>query len=195
MNSLFLDKNIILASKSPRRQELLKMASVPFKVLTVEDVDESYPQDMDCDDVALFLARKKMQAYSDIFEKGGNTIVITADTTVVCCDKILGKPAGYDDAYYMLKTLSGGDHDVITAVVIKSSSKESAFKVKTRVTFKELPDNIIRYYLDNFSPYDKAGAYGIQEWIGVIGVSSVSGSYYNVVGLPVSRIYDELLKF
>ena len=169
--------NILLASASYRRRELLTQLGVQYSL--VKDVSE-------------YLACQKSEAYKDL---QGNDLLITADTTVVVDGKILGKPKDYSDAFQMLKLLSGKTHCVITGVCLRSVEKMVRFSVKTEVTFSTLDDEEIRFYIENFKPYDKAGAYGIQEWIGKVAVESINGSFYNVVGLPVQRLYRELKKF
>ena len=185
-----MDCKIILASNSPRRKELLSGLNIPFTVFVKDGIDETYPESTPVDDVSLYLSKLKSSAYlHDIKE---DDLIITADTVVVVDNMILGKPKDHDDAFRMLRLISGRTHKVITGVSLTTSSKQRSFKVTTEVTFKELRDEEIDYYISTFSPYDKAGSYGIQEWIGYIGVTSINGSYYNVLGLPVQRIYDEL---
>ena len=161
---------------------------VPFEMRVIDGIDESFPADLPTDEIAEFVARKKAAAYT-IYE---GEIVITADTIVVLEDKVLGKPHDLDDAAAMLRQLSGKTHRVITGVCIKNSVKQKSFSVVSEVTFKSLSDDEISYYVNRYKPLDKAGAYGVQEWIGYIGVTSLSGSYYNVMGLPVQRIYEVL---
>lgn len=180
---------IILSSNSPRRKELLKGLGVPFDVLVIKDIDESYPNTLPAEDVAEYIATKKAEPYKAQLTEG-NT-VITADTVVVCDGDILGKPKDEDDAYRMLRKLSGKTHQVYTGVCIVGD-KEVSFSVRTDVTFKELSDEEIWYYIREYKPMDKAGAYGIQEWIGYIGITGLNGSYYNVMGFPVQRVYEEL---
>lgn len=179
---------IILASNSPRRKELLAGLGVPFKVLVIPGIDESYPEDLPAAEIAEYIAVKKAAPY-DISD--GNT-VITADTVVVCEGEIMGKPANEDDAHRMLRKLSGKTHQVYTGVCLKTDSRQKHFSVCTDVTFKELTDEEIWHYIREYKPFDKAGAYGIQEWIGYIGITGIQGSYYNVMGFPVQRIYQEL---
>lgn len=182
---------IILASNSPRRKELLAGLGVPFNVLVLKDIDESYPEDLPVEDIAEYIAVKKASAY-DVTT--GNT-VLTADTVVVCEGEVMGKPTDGDDARRMLRKLSGKTHQVYTGVCLSSVEKRTHFSVCTDVTFKELRDEEIDHYIREYKPFDKAGAYGIQEWIGYIGITGINGSYYNVMGLPVQRIYEELKKF
>ena len=184
---------IILASNSPRRKELLAGLGVKFDVRLIDDIDETYPGDIEAHDVAEYIARKKADAYKQSI--ASNELIITADTVVILDGEIFGKPSNADDAYNMLQKLSGRTHQVITGVCLLTKTEQRVFKVTTDVTFKELESEEIKYYIDNYKPFDKAGAYGIQEWIGYIGVTSLSGSYFNVVGFPVQRIYTELQKF
>ena len=180
--------NIILSSKSPRRRELLAGLGLEFEVKVIAGIDESYPADMSAADVPQYIACKKADAY----EVGGRDLVITADTLVMAEGEILGKPRDTADARRMLRLLSGRRHQVTTGVCMVSAERRSCFSVTTDVAFKELSDEEIDYYIEHYRPFDKAGAYGIQEWIGYIGVTSLHGSYFNVMGLPVQRIYNEL---
>ena len=185
--------NIVLASKSPRRQELMKGIGLEFSVIT-KDVDESYPSNMSVYDVAPFLSLKKAKAFNDE-ELPENYMVITADTVVIVDDMILGKPKDEADARGMLGRISGKKHSVITGVTIRTSDKVKTFSVVSKVSFETLDQEEIDYYVNNFRPYDKAGAYGIQEWIGYIGVNHVEGSYFNVMGLPTQKLYKMLKTF
>ena len=185
--------NIVLASKSPRRQELLKGIGIDFSIQTKE-VDESYPQRLPVIDVAPFLSLKKAKAFEDT-ELPDNYMVITADTVVIVENEILGKPKDRDDAVRMLEMLSGKVHKVVTGVTVHTKEKTKTFSVVSKVTFEKLDNQEVNYYIDNFKPYDKAGAYGVQEWIGYIGVSNVEGSYYNVMGLPTQKLYKVLKDF
>ena len=185
--------NIILASNSPRRKELLAGIGVKFDVRLIADIDETYPDNIKSHDVAEYIAKKKADAYKQSI--ASNELIITADTIVILGDEIFGKPLNADDAYAMLQKLSGKTHQVITGVCLLTKNEQRVFRVTTDVTFKELEMEEIKYYVDNYKPFDKAGAYGIQEWIGYIGVTSLNGSYFNVVGFPVQRIYTELQKF
>lgn len=185
--------NIILASNSPRRKELLAGLGVKFDVRLIADIDETYPDNIKSHDVAEYIAKKKADAYKQSI--ASNELIITADTVVILDGEIFGKPSNADDAYNMLQKLSGRTHQVITGVCLLTKTEQRVFRVTTDVTFKELEMEEIKYYVDNYKPFDKAGAYGIQEWIGYIGVTSLSGSYFNVVGFPVQRIYTELQKF
>lgn len=180
---------IILASNSPRRRELLAGLGVDFEVKVKDGVDESYPSSLQALDVAEYISRRKAEAY----EIGAGEVLITADTVVVVDNDILGKPHGEADARRMLHEISGRTHQVVTGVTIRSAEKRRSFSVTTDVTFKALADSEIDYYITRYRPFDKAGAYGIQEWIGYIGVTALSGSYYNVMGLPVQRVYQELV--
>lgn len=179
---------IILASNSPRRKELLNQLGLDFEVRVMKGIDESYPDNLPSKDVAEFIASKKSSACSIASDE----LLITADTIVVVGQDILGKPHDREDACRMLREISGKTHHVITGVCIRTAAKQSRFSVSTDVRFKNLSDGEIDFYVDHFKPYDKAGAYGIQEWIGLVGVESLSGSFYNVMGLPVQRIYEEL---
>lgn len=182
--------NIILGSGSPRRKELLSGLNLHFRVLVRDGIKETYPQDLPAKEVARYIAEEKASAYTDLLS--GDTMVITADTIVVCDDTILGKPHDINDAVRMLKMLSGKTHQVITGVCISTKEKKKVFSVNTNVTFKRLQDTEIDYYVSKYKPFDKAGAYGIQEWIGHVGVEHLDGSYFNVMGLPVQRIYQTL---
>lgn len=183
---------IILASRSPRRQELLKGMGLIYET-EVLDWNEDYPPGLKGAGIALYLARRKADHFR--MKLRINEIVITADTIVWCDDELLDKPADRDDARRILRKISGNTHEVITGVCLLSAGKESCFSSSTKVTFASLSDEEIDYYIDNFKPYDKAGAYGIQEWIGIAACSRIEGSYFNVMGLPSERLYHELLKF
>lgn len=179
---------IILASNSPRRKELLGGLGVDFEVKVLKGVDESYPGTLPACEVAEYIAREKSGAYS----AGEDELLITADTVVIVGDDILGKPKDAADARRMLHEISGRTHQVVTGVCLATAAERRSFSVSTDVTFKTLSDAEIDYYVERFRPFDKAGAYGIQEWIGYIGVTALSGSYYNVMGFPVQRVYEEL---
>lgn len=181
---------LILASNSPRRKELLAGLGLPFEVRVLQDIDESFPDDLPVSEVALYIAGKKADAYRTIVND--DELIITADTVVIVGDEILGKPVDEADAERMLRQLSGRIHQVTTGVCLLTASQERRFAVTTDVTFKELSDEEIRYYVTTYKPFDKAGAYGIQEWIGYVGVTCLHGSYYNVMGLPVQRIYETI---
>ncbi|MBQ8949487.1 MAG: septum formation protein Maf [Prevotella sp.] len=180
----------MLASNSPRRKELLAGLGIPFEVRTLQDIDESYPADLPVDQVALYISGKKADAYRATLAP--DELVITADTVVIVGKEILGKPVDEADATRMLRLISGRTHQVTTGVCMLTTSAERRFAVTTDVTFKPLSDDEIHYYITHYKPFDKAGAYGIQEWIGYVGVTSLKGSYYNVMGLPVQRIYETI---
>ncbi len=188
-----MDYHIILASNSPRRRELLSGLDVKYEVKVLPDIEESYPADLPVAEVPLYIAREKAEAYRGLIQP--EELVITADTVVVLGDEVLGKPADLAEAGCMLRKLSGRTHQVITGVCLTTCQKQRAFTVTTDVTFKPLTDDEIDYYVQRYRPLDKAGAYGIQEWIGYIGVTGLRGSYFNVMGLPVQRIYNELKMF
>lgn len=185
--------NIILASNSPRRRELLSGLDLDYEVKVLPDIEESYPEGLSMEEIPKYIAAEKAAAYKDIM--ADNDLIITADTVVVLGEEVLGKPTDLGDARRMLRELSGKTHQVITGVCLMTKAKDRGFSVVTDVTFKELSDEEIDYYVEKYSPLDKAGAYGIQEWIGYIGVIGLNGSYFNVMGLPVQRIYNELLHF
>jgi septum formation protein len=183
---------IILASRSPRRQQLLYELGLKFEVVT-RSWTEKYPRHLKGAEIALYVAGGKAKAFQS--EVKDNEIVITADTIVWCNNKVLDKPAGKADARKILREISGNTHEVITGVCLLSAVKQTSFFSSTKVTFTELSDEEIEYYITNFNPYDKAGAYGIQEWIGIAACSRIEGSYFNVMGLPVEQVYRELLRF
>ena len=187
------DKQIILASGSPRRRELLSAMDIPFTVDTGNSFDESWSSDTPHVKVPELMSEGKSFGFHR--ELADNEILVTSDTMVLCGTEILGKPKDRDDAIRMLKLLSGRGHQVITAVTLRDREKKKTFSVTSNVFFKELSDSEITYYLDTYKPYDKAGAYGIQEWIGYIGISRLEGSFYNVMGFPASRFYEELTAF
>ena len=187
------DKQIILASGSPRRRELLSAMDIPFTVDTGNTFDESWSSDTPHEKVPELMSEGKSFGFHR--ELADNEILVTSDTMVLCGTEILGKPKDRDDAIRMLKLLSGRGHQVITAVTLRDREKKKTFSVTSNVFFKELSDSEITYYLDTYRPYDKAGAYGIQEWIGYIGISRLEGSFYNVMGFPASRFYEELKAF
>lgn len=184
---------IVLASNSPRRRELLSGLGVDFEVRVLPDIDESYPAELPALETAEYIAGKKAEAYRAVM--GADELIITADTVVIVGDEVLGKPADADEARLMLQKLSGRTHQVVTGVCLTTPGRSTSFSVKTDVTFKQLSDAEIDYYITNYKPFDKAGAYGIQEWIGYIGCTGLNGSYFNVMGLPVQRIYTELQSF
>ena len=181
---------IILASNSPRRKELLAGIDIPFEVRVIDGIDESYPDTLPTKDIAEYISKKKSAAYRQTM--AGDELVITADTIVVLGSQVMGKPKDADEACSMLRQLSGQTHQVITGVTLTTTERQISFSVETDVTFKVLSDEEIEYYVSHYRPFDKAGAYGIQEWIGHIGVTGMSGSYFNVMGLPVQRIYEAL---
>ena len=200
---------IILASNSPRRRELLAGLDVNFEVKVLNGIDESYPDDLDAYQVAEFIAQKKAEAYRSLLNEEESSaeenLILTADTVVIAPAAnelndqegkgiILGKPKTADDAVRMLRMLSGKTHHVVTGVCLTTKEEQRHFSVTTEVSFKELTDWEINYYISHYKPFDKAGAYGIQEWIGYIGCTGLNGSYFNVMGLPVQRIYEEMLK-
>jgi MAF protein len=181
--------DIILGSQSPRRQELMQGLNLKFRVFTI-DVDENYPPNLQREEIPVFIARKKADAYKDILKD--NSLLITADTIVWQDGNVFGKPKDEEDAIRVLKQLSGKIHQVITGVCITTIKKSTVFDVVTNVKFASFSDEEIKYYVENYKPFDKAGAYGIQEWIGFAGIERVNGSYYNVMGLPIHRLYCEL---
>lgn len=187
------DYHIILASNSPRRRELMAGLGVDFSVNVKDGIKEYYPHSLNVLDVAEYIAAEKAEIYKTDLKEG--QLVITADTIVVLNDEIFGKPKDEADARIMLRKLSGHTHHVVTGVCLTSVGRQRRFSVRTDVTFKQLSEEEIDYYINTYHPLDKAGAYGIQEWIGYIGVTSINGSYYNVMGLPVQRIYEELCNF
>lgn len=182
----------VLASNSPRRKELLAGLGLDFEVRIIKDIDESYPASLPASEVAQYIAEKKAAAYKPTLQP--DELIITADTVVIVGDDILGKPKDGADAVRMLREISGRTHQVTTGVSLLTATQQRSFSVTTDVTFKELTDEEIQHYVTQYRPFDKAGAYGIQEWIGYIGVTGLHGSYYNVMGLPVQRIYTELQK-
>ena len=189
---------IVLASNSPRRKELLAGLGLQFEVCTLKGIDESYPDSLKGEEIPKHISMKKAQAYLPTMED--DELLITADTIVYSKDAegngiVLGKPQDATEAHTMLRTLSGKTHEVITGVSILTKKKHCIFAVKSEVSFAELTDEEIDYYIENYRPFDKAGAYGIQEWIGFIGVNGLRGSYFNVMGLPVQRLYEELKKW
>lgn len=185
--------SVILASHSPRRRELLAMMAIDFDIANNIEVEESYPDNMALEDVAGYLSYKKAYAYKK--QMLPDQLLITADTTVILDKEILGKPTTDEDAIEMLRKLSGKTHKVVTGVTLISSLRSVTFSVQSEVTFGDLTEDMIQYYVGRYHPIDKAGAYGVQEWIGAIGIKEISGSYYNVMGLPTHRLYQELLKF
>lgn len=181
---------IILGSNSPRRKELLKGLDIDFEIIT-NDIDEACPDGMGAAEIPIFLAEKKASSY----KLAGNNLIITADTIVLLNDRVYGKPVDRADARQMLQALAGNMHQVITGVCIKTLKKTKTFHAVTNVYFSQFTDEEIDYYLDHYKPYDKAGSYGVQDWIGYIGVERIEGSYYNVMGMPIQRLYSELKNF
>ena len=188
-----LDKyQIILASNSPRRKELMSGLGVDYVVRTLPDVDESYPADLAGAAIPEYISRKKADAYRSIMQPG--ELLITADTIVWLDGKVLGKPEGREGAVEMLRSLSGKSHQVFTGVCLTTTEWQKSFTATSDVEFDVLSEEEIRYYVDKYQPMDKAGAYGVQEWIGYVGVKSISGSFYNIMGLPIQKLYGELKK-
>lgn len=183
---------IILGSGSPRRQELLKSLGFEYRLMPI-NADESFPLDLQAQDIPLYLAEKKADAFP--VELKENELLITADTIVWCEGKVLNKPAIFKEGKIMLETLSGKMHEVFTGVCLKSANKQTVFYDASKVYFKPLKNEEIEYYLTNYNPYDKAGGYGVQDWIGYIGIDKIEGSFYNVMGLPVKELFEELIKF
>ena len=183
---------VILASGSPRRRELMAGLGVNYEVRILPDVDESYPDTLQGEEIPLYIAKEKADAYIPMMQP--DELIITADTIVWLDGKVLGKPRDREDALQMLRTMSGRTHEVFTGVCITTTDWQRSFTAQTEVRFATLSEDDIIYYVDNFKPMDKAGAYGVQEWIGFIGVENISGSYYNIMGLPVQKLYRELLK-
>ena len=191
LNEKFSKHRIILASGSPRRQQFLKELDIDFEI-RLKDIEEIYPKHLKAEEITNFLAKLKASAFEADLEK--NDILITSDTIVWLNNKALGKPKDYDDAFEMLSEMSGTTHKVITSVCLKTTNKEIVFFEETLVTFTKLSADEIKYYLDNYKPFDKAGSYGIQEWIGLVAIEKIEGSYANVVGLPTHRLYEEMIK-
>lgn len=185
--------NVILASNSPRRKELLAGLDITYQVKTLPDIDESFPPELEGEDIAMYIAHEKADAYTEYMDE--NTLLITADTIVLLDGRVYGKPLDEQDAMRMLRELSGKTHHVVTGVCITTLEKQRCFAVSTQVRFAALDDSEIEYYVAKYKPLDKAGAYGIQEWIGYVAVEYISGSYFNVMGLPIQRLYSELKKF
>lgn len=189
----FKEFRILLASNSPRRKTLFGELGLPFKIVAIEGVDETYPGDLNEEEIPVYLAKKKAGSLKDIVDE--KTLLITADTIVALGHEVLEKPSGKQEAVEMLRKLSGGRHRVITGVCLYSRDKEKTFHSVTEVFFSSLSDEDIIYYVENYRPFDKAGAYGIQEWIGYIGVERIEGSYFNVMGLPVHELYCSLTEY
>lgn len=185
--------NIILASNSPRRHFLLKEIGLEFTIVKPENIDENYPDNLTHEKVPVFLAKLKADSLINKLDK--KDILITADTIVWLNDEVINKPENREDAYNIIKKLSGSIHQVYSGVCISSIEKQITFSAKTDVKFKKLSDEEINFYIDKYKPFDKAGAYGIQEWIGYVGIEHINGSYFNVMGLPVQKLYNELVNF
>ena len=183
---------IILGSNSPRRQELLKSLGFTFLNKPI-NADESFPADLQAEEICLYLAEKKADAYAEDLQD--DEILITADTIVWCEGKVFNKPANFVEGKKMLESLSGKMHEVFTGVCLKSGNKQTTFYDVSKVYFKKLKPEEIEYYLTNYSPYDKAGGYGVQDWLGYIGIDKIEGSFYNVMGLPLKDLFEELIKF
>lgn len=184
---------IVLASNSPRRKELLQRMGVNFKVRTLFGIDESYPDSLRGEDIVCYISRNKAKAYQS--SMAPNELLITADTIVYVDGEVMGKPKNAEQAKEMLRKLSGKTHQVITGVTIVTAKRTENFGVTSQVKFTNITDEEINFYVDNYLPFDKAGAYGIQEWIGIVAVEEIKGSYFNVVGLPVQRLYQKLKTF
>lgn len=184
---------IVLASNSPRRKELLQRMGVNFKVRTLFGIDESYPDSLRGEDIVCYISRNKAKAYQS--SMAPNELLITADTIVYVDGEVMGKPKNAEQAKEMLHKLSGKTHQVITGVTIATAKRTENFGVTSQVKFTNITDEEINFYVDNYLPFDKAGAYGIQEWIGIVAVEEIKGSYFNVVGLPVQRLYQKLKTF
>lgn len=184
---------IILGSRSPRRQQLLKGLGIQFEVIPADSEDENYPSDLEKFEIPVFLASQKSAYYKKYIDN--NTLVITADTIVWIDSKVVGKPMNQDQAVDILRSLSGRKHQVLTGVCLKTKTKETAFCAISDVFFRKLLPEEIKYYVSTWKPFDKAGAYGIQEWIGYIGIKKINGSYFNIMGLPTERLFLELKKF
>lgn len=181
---------VILASNSPRRKELLSGLGIDYEVRTLPDVDESYPESLQGADIPLYISKEKADAYRALLRPG--ELMITADTIVWLDGRVLGKPKDREDALQMLRDMSGRTHEVFTGVCITTTDWQRSFAAQTEVRFAQLTEEEITYYVDRYQPMDKAGSYGVQEWIGFIGVENISGSYFNIMGLPVQRLYREL---
>jgi septum formation protein len=189
LNEILKDYKIILASGSPRRQQFFRDLDLDFEI-RLKEIEEIYPDELQAEAITNFLAELKANAFEG--ELQPKEVLVTSDTIVWHKGKALGKPKDYEDAFQILKSLSNDTHDVITSVCFKTTEKTETFHEVTKVTFNDLSDKTIQYYLENYKPYDKAGAYGIQEWIGFIGVSKIEGSYANVMGMPVDKVYEYL---
>jgi septum formation protein len=193
INNILKGYRIVLASKSPRRQYLLKELGIDFEIISNSETDETYPPDIAKEVIPVYLAEMKAKTVMPVVPE--KTLLITADTIVWLNNKVINKPSGYEDALKMLEELSGRVHEVITGVCLTSHNRKHTFYTSTLVYFTALSKEEIKYYVDQYRPYDKAGAYGIQEWIGYIGIERIEGSYFNVMGLPVQELYREIIKF
>lgn len=187
-----VNMKLLLASNSPRRRELLAGLDIPMEVVKLKEIDETHPALLKGADIPMHIAKLKMSAYDLALNPG--EVLVTSDTIVWCDDEEMGKPKDAADAYRMLRHLSGRTHQVYTAVCLRSAIDHIEFVCGTDVTFAELSDEQINYYIEHYRPFDKAGAYGIQEWIGYVGVTRLEGSYFNVMGLPVQKLYSQLMK-
>lgn len=183
---------VVLASASPRRRELMQGLDVPFEVRTLPDVDEAYPEELQAGDIPLYISKIKADAYRLLM--ADDELIITADTIVWLDEMALGKPSDEEDARRMLRNMSGKTHSVFTGVTITTKTEQRSFVAQSEVSFAILADTEIEYYIHKYKPMDKAGAYGVQEWIGYIGIENIEGSYFNVMGLPMQRLYGELKK-
>ena len=192
LNKILHHKNIILASGSPRRQQFFKEMDLNFSI-QLKDVEEIYPNHLKAEEITNFLAELKANAFENELKE--NDLLVTSDTIVWLNEKALGKPKDYDDAFKMLQQLANQTHEVITSVCLKSVAKTEVFHCITKVTFSSLSDEAISYYLEHYEPFDKAGSYGIQDWIGLIGISNIEGSYTNVVGLPTEMLFHKLMQY
>ena len=184
--------NIILASGSPRRQQFFKEMDLHYTI-RLKEIEEIYPEYLQAEEITNFLAELKAKAFENELKE--NDVLVTSDTIVWLNNKALGKPKDYDDAFQMLQQLANKTHEVITSVCLKSIEKTEVFHCVTKVTFSDIFDEAIGYYLDNYKPFDKAGSYGIQDWIGLIGISKIEGSYTNVVGLPTEMLFQKLMNY
>jgi septum formation protein len=192
LHKKFENIKIILASGSPRRQQFLKDLDLNFEI-RLKEIEEIFPETLQSLEITDYLAKLKAAAFEGELQE--NELLITSDTLVWLNNKALGKPTDYDDAFKMLQEMSNKTHDVITSVCFKTKYKTEVINDITKVTFNDLSDEAIKYYLDNYKPFDKAGSYGIQEWIGLVGITNIEGSYTNVVGLPTEKVYQYLLNF
>jgi septum formation protein len=192
LKELLQHKNIILASGSPRRQQFFKEMDLHYTI-RLKEIEEIYPEHLQAEEITNFLAELKASAFENELKE--NDILVTSDTIVWLKGKALGKPKDYDDSFQMLQQLANQTHEVITSVCLKSIDKTEVFHCVTKVTFSDLSDEAIQYYLDNYQPFDKAGSYGIQDWIGLIGISKIEGSYTNVVGLPTEMLFQKLMNY